>query len=175
MYLKALLVLVALYGLFGCKRRENKEKRLEIVPDKNLDIIIEYAQSSKIDLTKAVYTVYYWERPQLDVPFKLLPTERSKIIEKYYSLSLYELTNVDSILGTVYISDYCTDMPKLYTILTFKSNQNVQKLQIASCDQYSVRDKTDAKKVNDFLDFVANIILKKPEVKNAPRSDIIYY
>jgi hypothetical protein len=176
MYLKALLIFVALFGLFGCKRKVNEEMQLEMALDKNLEITIEYAQSSKLDLTRALYTVYNLERPQFDAHFKLLPTEKDQIIEKYYSVSLYELADVDSIRGTVYIGDNCMDMPKLYTILTFKSNEKIQKIQIDnSCDKYLGQNKIYARKVNDFLDFVENIVLKKPEVKSARTSDIIYY
>ena len=75
-----------------------------------------------------------------------------------------------------FLKDNCMDMPKLYTTLTFNSNQNIQRIQIdASCHEYSRQDKTKASRVKEFIDFVANIIMKKPEVSNAPPSDIIYY
>ena len=174
--MKALLISIAFLGLLGCKRKTNQEKHIETIRDKNLEITIEYAQSSKIDLTRKLYTVYNIDRPQFDTNFQLLPAEKDQIIEKYYSLALYNLTEVDTFRRAVYITDNCMNMPKLYTTLTFKTNQTIQKIQIdGSCDNYSNRNKIAAEKVNDFLQLVANIIMTKPVVKNAPASDIIYY
>ena len=176
MYLKVLLIFIVFIGGLACKQKSKPAKQLEILRDKNLGIVIEFAQSSKIDVTANRFTVFNIERPQFDTQFHLLSTEKNQIIEKYYSLSLYDLNDIDISSKLVYIKDNCMDMPKLYTTLTFNSNQNIQRIQIdASCHEYSRQDKTKASRVKEFIDFVANIIMKKPEVSNAPPSDIIYY
>lgn len=138
-------------------------------------MVIEYAQSNKVDLAKGIYTVFFMGKLPLEIKFKLSAAERAQIIDKYYSLSIDKLNEIDQITGNVYIEDKCMIMPKTYTYLTAKRDSITQQIQIdEGCDDYSP-DKSDiAKKVKAFLRYVDTIIQSKPEVKNAPHSDIIY-
>jgi hypothetical protein len=124
---------------------------------------------------KGVYTVFFTYKPPVEVKFELTSAEKAQIISKYYSLALYELKEVDAHWGTIYIEDECMIMPKIYTYLTIERDSITQQIQIdEACDDYSHGKSDTAQRVKIFLDFVNGIIKAKPEVKNAPKSDIFY-
>ena len=143
--------------------------------DKNLEIIIEYAQSYKYDLTRSVYTVFYLDKPTTEIKFSLSNEEKNKIIEKYYDLRIHKISGIDKEMGTIYIQDRCWIMPKLYTILHVKAKNRLQDIQIdESCDDFHWRNSNRAKRINKFLQLIDEILQSKPEIKNAPKSDIGY-
>ena len=162
--------------LFTCKSKVNSDRKIEKVPvNKDLQLVIEYALSNKVDLTQGIYTVFFMDKKPLEVKFKLSTAEKAQIIDKYYSLSIDKLNEVDETTGTVYIEDECMIMPKFYTYLTVKRNGVTQRIQIdEGCDEHRADKSDSAERVKQFLRYVDKIIQAKPEVKNAPHSDIIY-
>ena len=159
--------IVVLVSLSGC----HSEK----IRDKSLIITINVAQSYKYDLTKSEYTVYFMDRPDTILKFLLSPDEATKIVDKYYALEIDNITGVDKELGTIYIEDNCMIMPKPYTILHVKSKSKSQDIQIdEGCDNYSIDNAKRGKSVKAFLDFIRDIMKSKPEIKNAPHSNVIY-
>lgn len=163
--------------LLACHAKVTPETNRKKVPvDYNLEVVVKYALSNKIDLVKGLYTVFFMGKPQTDIKFKLSPSEKQRIIEKYYSLALYELNEVNKTTGTVYIEDECMIMPKFYTYLTFKKDSLTQNIQIdEDCDEYNSSDISEAaERVKEFIRFFNGIIRTKPEIKNAPASNIIY-
>jgi hypothetical protein len=169
-----LITLITL--LIACKPSNSPDQVREKVPvDKNLQVVIKNALSNKIDLIKGIYTVFFISKPPFEVKFELTPIEKEQIINKYYSLALYELKEVDAHWGTIYIEDECMIMPKIYTYLTVERDSVTQQIQVdESCDDYSWGKSDRAQRVKTFLQFVDGIIKAKPEVKNAPESDIWY-
>ncbi len=145
------------------------------VRDKDISIIINVAQSYKYDLTKGEYTVYFMDRPDTVLKFLLSPAEATKIVDRYYTLEIDNITGVDKELGTIYIEDNCMMMPKPYTILHIKSKSNSQDIQIdEGCDNFSIGNVKRGKSVKAFLDFIRDIMKSKSEIKNAPHSNVIY-
>lgn len=173
--MKWLLILILSLSLScGSKFNPDSNKQKTAI-DKNFHLVIEYAQSSKVDVTKGVYTVFFVDRPPLNIKFLLSASERKQIIDKYYSLSIDELNDIDEMTGTVYIEDKCMIMPKTYTYVTVRRDSTIQKIQIyEECDDYSFNMSNKAKRVKAFLQYVDKIIQSKSEVKNAPRSNIMY-
>jgi len=162
--------------LTACKPSNSPEQTKEKVSvDKNLQVVIKNALSTKVDLMKGIYTVFFIGKPPLEVKFELTPAEKEQVINKYYSLALYELKEVDPQWKTIYIEDECMIMPKTYTYLTVEWDNVTQQIQIdEACDDYSQGKSDRAQRVKAFLHFVNEIIKAKPEVKTAPESDIFY-
>jgi hypothetical protein len=167
---------IAIILLTACKPSNSPEETREKVPvDKNLRVVIKNALSDKVDVMKGVYTVFFVGKQPIEVKFELTPAEKELIINKYYSLALYALKEVDAHWGTIYIEDDCMVMPKIYTYLTVERDSITQHVQIdEACDEYSHSKRETAQRVKTFLDFVNGIIKAKPAVKNAPKSDIFY-
>lgn len=94
------------------------------IKDKNIEIIINSSQSYKFDLKKEIFTVLYLSKPSTELKFHLTKEEKSKIIDKYYSL------DIDEIRGKTTIEDECMYMPKSYTILKVNSKNISQEIEI---------------------------------------------
>jgi hypothetical protein len=171
-----LLLLSAMFLPLACRSTVDTEqhKQKEGV-DRSLHLEIQYVQSYKVDLTKGIYTVLFMNKPPLHIYFKLSDAERTGIIDKYYSLSIDKLNEVDQITGNVYIEDNCQTMPKTYTFLTVRGDSIYQQIQIdAGCEDFKDHERGNAKRMKVFLDYVYKMIQSKPEVKNSPPSDILY-
>jgi len=160
------LFFLYLLALNSCSQTKIKEK--------NIDIIIEGSQSYKYDLTHEVFTVFYMSKAPTEIMFHLSNEEKSKIIDKYYALNLEQLKKIDSRTGNIYIEDNCMTMPKDYTILRVKTKTISQVIQIdIGCDEYNSNSNV-ARRIKEFIKYTLNIIQAKPEIKNAPTSDVIY-
>lgn len=158
--------IVVLVTLAGCHQ--------EKIRDKEIDIVINMAQSYKFDLTKGLYTVYFMDRPDTTIKFLLTPDETNKIIDKYYDLEIDNITEVEKELGKILIEDNCLTMPKPYTILHVRSKTKSQDIQIdEGCNDFSGNTKR-GKAVSMFLGFIRTILKLKPEIKNAPYSNVEY-
>lgn len=147
--------------LLSCSKTKTKHA--------NIEIIIKSSKSYQFDLKKEVFTVFYLSKPPTQIKFHLTNEEKSKIIDKYYSLDL------DKIPGKIKIEDECMYMPKLYTILKVNTKNASQEIEIDSeCDDFYFSNFQKANRVKKFLKFVGSILQSKPEIKNAPISDILY-
>ena len=147
----------------------------DTIKDRNIDMVIEYAQSYKYDLTSEVCTVFYIDKSPTEIKFHLSGKEKNKIIDEYYNLEINKISGLDKIIGNTYIEDECMIMPKLYTILHVKIKNKLQNIQIdEDCDDFFLSNFGKANKIKKFLRFVDNILKSKPEIKNAPRSNILY-
>ncbi|MFZ1372009.1 MAG: hypothetical protein WAR78_16615 [Ferruginibacter sp.] len=147
----------------------------EIIKDKSINIVIDGAQSYKYDLTKGIYTVHFMDRPDTIIKFLLSSDEINKIVDKYYDLEINDITGVDKELGTILIEDNCMIMPKPFTILHVKSKTKSQDIQIdEGCDKFSLGNVKRGKSVTLFLDFIRAILKSKPEINNAPKSNVMY-
>lgn len=143
--------------------------------DNSIQIVIQCAKSYKYDLRNRVYTVFFLSRPPFDIKFDLTTPENNSIIKMYYDLNLYELKNINQITKNIYIKDGCATMPKLFTILQVKSAEQNQEIQIdQDCNDFYFSNFQTARKVKFFIKFIEDIIQSKPEIKNAPKSDIWY-
>lgn len=66
-------------------------------------------------------------------------------------------------------------MPKFYTVLLVKSKKGIQKIKIdEDCNDFYGSDHYQARKVKKYLEFIYKVLQSKPEINNAPDSDIIY-
>lgn len=161
--LTVLLILI----FFGCSSNN--------INDKNIEIVIEFAQSYKYDLHKEVYTVFYINKPPDEIKFHLSDNEKRKIIGKYYDLDINKISGKDKITGNTYIEDKCMIMPKLFTIIHVKGKDKLQEIQIdVGCDDFYLSNFSKAKRIKKFLQFVDGIVKSKPQIKNAPTSNIMY-
>jgi hypothetical protein len=134
-----------------------------------LRITIRESQSYKIDLMANVYTVYFNEKPPVNIPFVLSIEELEKIKKEYNSIGLprrsrrYELV------------DKCNIMPKLYTFIEIESDTFKQEVRInETCENFRFDHSKKAARVRKFLASIRAMLHSKPEIKNAPVSDIAY-
>ena len=143
--------------------------------DRNLQIIIQHAQSYKIDLMKGIYTVLFINKAPLNIEFDLNLIEKAKIIDKFYALKLDEQMPDIVNSATMSFDDNCFIMPKIYTYLNVKGDSLAMQFKIdESCSDFIQPNADKARKVKAFLDLVNEILNRKPELRNAPKSDIFY-
>jgi hypothetical protein len=137
--------------------------------DRNIQIVLQDAQSYRYDLGKGVLTVYYLSKPPTTIPFHLSPKEKEEIIDTYYNLELDRLQDLTR------LEDECLDMPELATTINVQSAGRIQKIVIEEdCNSFSARDARKARKVKRFLKAVHSILYTKPEIRTPPPSDIFY-
>lgn len=160
----------------SCKAKTDADAIKEIVAlHKSFQVEVTHGQSSKVDVMHGIYTVFFAEKPALEIKFSLTPVEKEQIIRTYYTLALDKLTAVDAHWKTFYIDDDCMIMPTIYTYLTVKRDTITQRIQIdKACEDYKWRRGGKAKRVKAFLQVVDRILNAKPELKKAPASDIMY-
>ena len=140
-----------------------------------IEIVITSDISYKYDLSNGLYTVFYNNKPPTIISFHLTDIEKKNITNKYYSLKLYKLNKINNITGNIYIKDKCMTMPKDRTILEVKTKGRKQEIQIDFyCDSFYLSNFIEANRVKKFINFVFHILREKPEIKNAPSSDIWY-
>ena len=131
-----------------------------------VDMVISESRSYKYDLEHEIYTVFFLSKPATEVTFKLSAEEKEEILNRFYTLKL------DKIQDTEQLEDKCAIMPKLYDTLAVKKQASLKNIIIdLSCDDFV---SSEAKRVKDFMMYVKCIIDAKPEIKNAPKSDILY-
>lgn len=141
----------------------------------SLDISITYAQSYECNLTTGVYTVNNYSKEPIHIQFDLTNEEKSGLVDKYYELGLDKIERINPITGNTLIEDDCSIMPKLYTVVKINSKTKRQEFQIDNeCEDFKDQSIKDAKSVKQFLDFVDKIIKSKPEIRKAPKSNIVY-
>ena len=137
-------------------------------PHKKVGLIIQDADSYKCDFEKEIYTIYYIDKLPLEVKFKLSNNEKKSINEKYYEMKLYDIKEK-------IINDNCMWSPKIYTTLDFKSENTHQEIRIErGCKDFNFNNKINAQKINDFLNYIDEILKAKAEIKNAPKSNVPY-
>jgi hypothetical protein len=140
-----------------------------------IEIVITSDISYKYDLFNGLYTVFYNNKPPTVISFHLTDIEKKKIINKYYYLKLYELNKIDNRTGNIYIKDKCMTMPKDRTILEVQTKGKKQEIQIdLYCNSFYWSNFIEANRVKKFINFVLSMVNSKPEIKNAPSSDIMY-
>lgn len=162
--------------IIACQSSDRHKQRSEPnSQDRNLQIIIQYAQSYKVDLMKGLYTVLFINKPPLNVEFDLNLIEKAKIIDKFYALKLDEQMPDKVNSATMSFDDNCFIMPKIYTYLNVKGDSLAMQFKIdESCSDFIQPNADKAKKVKAFLDLVNEILKRKAELINAPKSDIFY-
>lgn len=164
---KNILIILLLFSCSG--NREKNKPDPELVIRHDVELIMKTASSYEYDLRKGICTVYFLDKPQLLIPFKLTEEENEKIKEEYYNLKLYELPLQAD------IEDNCLQMPKIYTTLIIKRGSNLQNIKIDNaCNEFNKELQIKAKKVNDFIAYVCRILYLKPEILNRPKSNINY-
>lgn len=137
--------------------------------DENIKIVIDYPNSYRYDLDKQVFTVFFSTKPPLEIKFSITKHERTKIKNEYYKLG------IDDFAGNTDFADKCVIMPKLYTMLSIKTGSKIQRIQIdEGCNNFVLSNFIKANRVKSFLNLIRNILQSKPQIKNAPTSDIIY-
>lgn len=137
--------------------------------DPSIEIQLEFPGSYKYDVKNEIYTVYFMEKPPLEVKFHLSDDEVNRIINKYYDLGINKLSQ------DLLIRDNCLTMPKVLTALRVKTKKQVQRIQIdEDCDDFKFSNSGKANRVKTFMKFIRDIIGAKPEVQKAPKSDFIY-
>lgn len=160
------IVFISVITLLSCSSK---------VKDTNIEIIINDNQSYKYDLKNNVYTIYYMNKAATEIKFNLSKEEKHTIINSYYTLKIDKITDINKITGNIYIDDKCTTMPKSFTKLHIKTNYSLQEIQIdEDCNDFYLSNYLKAKRIKRFLKVIRNILQSKPQIKNAPVSDIMY-
>ena len=135
------------------------------------DVAIKTGISSTIDLKKGLYVVFYQDKPPAEVKF---------------SLSQYEIENINAMAKRLYLSisetelnivDTCLSIPKIITRIDIEINGKRKNIFIdMNCAGDSGIDETEkAKQTNALVSQIAKIIHAKPRVKEITGSDILYY
>lgn len=136
---------------------------------KHIELVIEDAKSYKYDFKRETYTIFFIDKPPIEIKFKLSDEERIGINEKYYELHLDRFSEKISIEGN------CNIMPQIYTTVSIIRDSAVQEIRIETgCNDFSIFKKGKAKDINNFLKYIFEILNSKTEIKNAPKSNIHY-
>ena len=149
-----------------------EKEKIETVKEKIqiTEITIESAQSYKYDLKNEIYTVYFFSKEPVEVKFSLSKEEKEEVFEKCHSLELNSDTEEINFDGN------CVNSPTLYETLLIRSAESSQKIKIsANCDYSNTPYSYKVGRVMEFIKLVTDLVESKPEVKAAPKSDIIYY
>ena len=140
-----------------------------------IEVIVKFNESYKYDLSKGEYTIFYLNQPPTIINFHLSAQEMKEIQNKYYSLNIDKIKKNDKRNEKIFMVDNCRIMPKDNTILNIQSKNIKQEIQIdLYCNSYPLSNWIEARHVKRFIAFVVKIIRSKPEIKNAPLSDILY-
>lgn len=134
--------------------------------NKNIGIIIRYAHSNEINLINETFTIFYDSKPPTIIKFELSKNEKESIIGKYYDLKLHLLPSK---------SDYtneCQPSQSGDVLLLIKDNTKFQEIKTGSNCKGSFF--SEVSHVERFINLIDKIIRLKPEIKNAPKSDIFY-
>jgi hypothetical protein len=135
--------------------------------DEDLDVVIDASESYKFDLKKATYTVYFMSKSPVEVKFSLSKNEKEEISRKYRSLGINNLP------PELTVTSNCVNSPTLFTIVIISSKSLNQKIRIPlGCDY--IDEQQRGNQIREFIITVTNIVKSKPEVKDAPKSDIVY-
>jgi len=135
----------------------------------NIGLIVEVASSYKYNFIDETYTIFHLSKSPQIIKFKLTAEEKKEISEKYYELGLDELPQ------NLEVKDNCDIMPKLFTSISIIKKDKLRTIKIdRGCDDFKFYNKKKALKIKEFLDFLLNILNSRNEIKNAPKSDIIY-
>ena len=99
----------------------------------------------------------------------------NEIYRKYYSLQLDRIVKTDKRTNNIYIKDKCSEMPKDKAFLQIESNTEKKEIHIdLSCNNFYYSNFTVANHLKKFIIFVVKMIRSKPQIRNAPQSDIMY-
>lgn len=142
---------------------------------KPLKIIIKSDLSYKYDLSNETYTVFYTNKPPQEIRFHLSDLEKKEIYEKYYSLRLDKIKKTGLVNDDILVKDKCEEMPKNKTVLHVQSREKNQEIKIdLSCNSFYLSNFIEADRIKTFIVFTLDIIRSKPQIKEAPSSDIMY-
>lgn len=172
--IRQVLLLIVVIFQNGCisDRKSVKDREVDM-GDENIQVIIQHAQSYKVDVMNGIYSVFFISKPTLELKFELSIEEKRQIVEKFYSLDLPNL--LPDKAEVLHIEDECFIMPKIYTYLSVNGDSLTRQFEIdTSCDDFDQLNADKARRIKSFLEYVSKIIYAKPEVKNAPESDIFY-
>ena len=135
----------------------------------NIDLTIKDGESYKYDLKNGIYTIYYMDKPPVEIKFKLTDNEKEMINNKYYEYQLDDLP-----LKIIITGNYARE-PTIYTSLHIQRKNVIQDLKIEEgCSEFNMFIQNKARKVNHFIEFVYIILNSKMEIKNSKKSNILY-
>jgi hypothetical protein len=158
------LIAVLITVLFSCSNKPKPK-------DYNIEITISHANSYNYDLKNHVYTVLGFMKRDTIIPFNLSAVEQHQIVDKYYALKLDSLGERTLIYA---ISNILS--PRILHYIKVQSKNQTQYINIeAGRKEYEPQDIINAKRINEFIDFTKSILNSKPEIKNAPESDVGYF
>lgn len=158
--MKKLIVISIIFLIYSCK---------QVPKSPTINLIIEVGQSYKFDMANGIYTVFFSNKPKVEIRFFLTEKEKQEITWQYYSCG------IDDIKDDLEISDECNNMPKIYTTLLIQNSGGSVKFRIdEECNDFYFSNYRKAKKIKSFLVAFRKITNQKMEVKNAPKSDIMY-
>ncbi len=156
------LVIGLLFLLSFCGCSTSKENQL--------DIIIQFAKSSKIDIKASTYTVYFIAKDPVIMHFTLSEKEKEDIVQAKKAL----LINWEPVRTT--IEDSCWHDPKLYTRITINSKKGLSIIDIDNgCNGFYPSNSDHAIRIKEFIKKIKEIVKSKKEVKDAPETDMSYF
>jgi hypothetical protein len=156
---RLVIVLASSIFFYGCSAKKENE----------LDITVQSAQSSKIDIGASTYTVYFISKEPSVINFQLSEEEKDEIVQAKKEL----LSNWEPV--QTIIEDSCWYDPKLYTRLTINSKKGLSVIDIdGGCDNFYPGNSHYAIRVKKFIAKIYKTIKSKKEIEDAPESDIPY-
>jgi hypothetical protein len=151
-------------------------KNVDISNKPDLEIQMNIAKHRYVDLNKQISVTKFMSRRNDTVHFSLSETELRSIKQLYYNLGLDQIER-----DSLFVSDGCKIMPKMYTkMYIITGNKRQIFYGDTDCDiGHKIhgpvkRPKSLAKRVNRFMVEIESLILSKPEVKNAEKTDYLY-
>lgn len=134
---------------------------------KQFEIKIVEGQSVKYDLSNYTYTVYFLSEKPYIVRFTLLEDDKKKILRLIYKCKLNKISR------DVDYQDDCHIQPKIYTVVEIFNEKHFRLKINPDCDIFKA-EPVYGKNIIEFIESVKEILKSKPEIANAPTSDIIY-
>lgn len=154
------LICVVIIAFASCRTKRNYD----------LMIKIESAQSYLYDLKRRLLIVHNISKPDTTIQFALTDQELKSIIDKYYEMNLNKLKS------HYQVGDSCMSSPKLFTTLDVSYKKFNQQIMIDnSCRQFIHSDSSNGNRIAAFINYVFSILKSKPQIKNAPTSEMFYY
>lgn len=131
--------------------------------NKDIQILLKYADAYEINLINETYTVFYENKPPTKIKFKLSKNEKEKITEQYYNLKL------NLIPQEIDFTNNCQPSQSGVVFLFIKNKTKFQNIKIGrNCKDGEVS------RVERFIELIDKTIRAKPEIRNAPKTNIFY-
>jgi len=132
----------------------------------DLDIKINRDNIEYFDLKNQLYKVKFTNKGDVVIKFKLTDKEKQEIKKIYYENGLSKFKEKTE------IKNFCNFPISITTITIIENNKTKEIKLFNSCSKYGIFN-IKGRKTDNFLESIYKILYSKPEIKNAPKSNMM--